>query len=311
MLLPRAPSRLHIVMANSQGFPLGECLTIQFGLTAGTVFPPAGTFSVTGVAAKALDGTGLTGITAAPLSVAAGTGGVTNTPAVAPLVLTTGTVTGFGSVFVDGVEFQTDATTHRRRLDLSSADLPGDDRSIFSVGMVVSVQHRQGSSKATKVEFVNNLEGPVTHATATGCTILGIPVNFGANTVIKPDSSALVDGAIAAVSGVPDASGAIPATFIDVKPAASTNEFELKGFVSSLDTANKTFSIGAGQGSTSTKSVSFATAVIDSSIAGGLADGLFVEVKTDLDGCSDSIKPIKATTVKAGTKSRIEPELEL
>ena len=236
-------------------------------------------------------------------------GGATSTITTDPPVLTTGTVTGFGSIFVDGVEFQTDATTHRRRRDQGKVDLPGDDRTVFSLGMVVHVQHRRGSNRATKIDFINNLEGPASNVTATGFSILGVPILIGANTVIKPDNTALVNGAVAEVSGVPNASGAIPATFVEVKQAAAANsQFEIKGFISNLDPVNKTFSIGAVFGSTDTIPVSFATAVVDNSIVGGLANGLFVEVKTDLAG--SSVSPISALKVELGLKGEIEVELE-
>jgi hypothetical protein len=62
------PAQLHIIIANALGFPLGEFVTIQFDLTIGATFPAANAFSVTNFFAKGLDGTGLSGITAAPVS---------------------------------------------------------------------------------------------------------------------------------------------------------------------------------------------------------------------------------------------------
>jgi len=240
--------------------------------------------------------------------VSCGGGGDAGTSPASTSLITTGVVTGFGSVFVDGVEFTTDATTKRRHLDDGATDAGSDDRLVFSQGMVVSVQHQPGSNKALKIDFVNNLEGPVTNATASGCTILGVPVTIGANTVIKPNAAALVNGAIAEVSGRPDASGAIPATFIELKPAGTKNVFQIKGIVSNIDTVNKTFKIGTVQGAASNVTVSFASAVLDSSVAGGLTNGMFAEVKTDLAGAATT--PIKATKVEAGLKSEVEVELE-
>jgi len=223
-------------------------------------------------------------------------------------VITTGVVTGFGSIIVDGVEFATDTTTKRRHLDDGAGDAGSDDRQVFSEGMVVSVHHQPGSNKATKIDFVNNMEGPVFNVNAAGFTVMGVPVSISAKTVIKPNSAALVDGVIAEVSGVPDATGAIPATFIELKPAGTKDVFEIKGIVSNLDAVNKTFSIGTVQGATSTVSVSFATAVLDNSMAGGLANGMFAEVKTNLAGSATS--PITATKVEAGLKSEVEVETE-
>jgi hypothetical protein len=64
------PAQLHIVMANAPGFSPGEFATVQFDLAAGTALPTADAFTVAGFAAKGADGLGLSGITAAPASVA-------------------------------------------------------------------------------------------------------------------------------------------------------------------------------------------------------------------------------------------------
>ena len=64
------PAQLHIVMANVPGFSVGEFATVQFDLATGTALPAADAFTVTGCIAKGLDGLGLSGITAAPASVA-------------------------------------------------------------------------------------------------------------------------------------------------------------------------------------------------------------------------------------------------
>jgi len=222
-------------------------------------------------------------------------------------VITTGVVTGFGSVFVNGVEFQTDAATHRRHRDDGPGDAGSNDQQVFSQGMVVSVQHREGSNKASKIEFVNNLEGPVANLTATGCTVMGVPVTISPTTV--KTGAALANGAIVEVSGVPDATGAIPATFISAQPAGAKNVFQIKGIVSNLDTVGKTCKIAATPGAANAVTVNFATAVLDANIAGGLANGMFVEVKTDLAGSATS--PITATKVEAGLKAEVEVEIEI
>jgi hypothetical protein len=67
-----APGKVVISMINPNGFGAGECMTIDFKLETGAAFPVnASAFSMTGVAAKALDGTPITGVTAAPTSLAA------------------------------------------------------------------------------------------------------------------------------------------------------------------------------------------------------------------------------------------------
>jgi hypothetical protein len=65
------PGKLTISMINATGFGPGECITVDFALTKGSNFPKATDFGVTGVAAKGLDSAPLSGITAAPSSLAA------------------------------------------------------------------------------------------------------------------------------------------------------------------------------------------------------------------------------------------------
>jgi len=63
------PAQLHILLINAEGFGLGEFATIRFEVEGGSFPAGVNTFFVTGFAAKGLDGTPLSGITAAPASV--------------------------------------------------------------------------------------------------------------------------------------------------------------------------------------------------------------------------------------------------
>ena len=63
------PAKLHIVMANVPGFNVGEFASVRFDLATGTALPTAAAFTMSSFFAKGLDGLGLGGITAAPISV--------------------------------------------------------------------------------------------------------------------------------------------------------------------------------------------------------------------------------------------------
>jgi hypothetical protein len=65
-----ATSQLHIVMANVSGFGVGEFATVNFDLATGTALPVADAFSVMSCVARGGDGAVLSGVTAAPASVA-------------------------------------------------------------------------------------------------------------------------------------------------------------------------------------------------------------------------------------------------
>jgi hypothetical protein len=63
------PANLHIAIINVSGFGLGEFAMVRFGLATGAGLPASDAFAVTNFSAKALDGSGLGGVTAAPPSV--------------------------------------------------------------------------------------------------------------------------------------------------------------------------------------------------------------------------------------------------
>lgn len=62
-------SQLHIALINTAGFGAGEFVKIKFDLTAGAAFPTTNDFTIADFSARALDGSTLSGVTAAPLSV--------------------------------------------------------------------------------------------------------------------------------------------------------------------------------------------------------------------------------------------------
>jgi hypothetical protein len=65
------PGRLQLNLINAAGFGLGEFATIKFDIATGSSFPAgAGAFQLSGFTPVALNGTVLSGITAAPLSLA-------------------------------------------------------------------------------------------------------------------------------------------------------------------------------------------------------------------------------------------------
>ncbi len=192
----------------------------------------------------------------------------------------TGAIIAFGSVIVNGVEFQTNDNTVRRRLDVSPDNIQGLDNEVFHVGMVVRVHHEAGDNTALRIDFQDDIEGPVANLNqAAGTfTVLGQPVAFNDNTnFLFGPGATLTDNAIVEISGLYDADGVLHATFVEVEPPGSKTVFEIKGFVSNLTAS--TFTIGPRPGA-GTITVDYATALLKDLPPGGLADGLFVEVKT-------------------------------
>ncbi len=209
-----------------------------------------------------------------------------------------GKITGFGSVIVNGVEFETQgATIIKDGINVAVVNSL-EDREHLRVGMIVTVHatfNRDGTTgTASSIEFKDNLEGPVAGVNTQsqtfvvlgqtvivdGATILEDKVN---NTVVEKDVTKILDTLalaidnIVEVSGFVEADGSIRATYIELKdkvftPNTPEEEIELKGSISNLNNDIKTFTLGA-------LTVNFSN-VKPENMPGGLSDGLFVEVKS-------------------------------
>lgn len=189
-------------------------------------------------------------------------GGIGGTSAVV------GPITGFGSVIVGGIEFDTDT---------ASVTIDGSPAAVdeLKLGMVATVRGvvepggRRGI--ATSVIADDLLQGPIEtiDAGAGSFTALRQIVLTDASTVFDPLPLAdLEPGDVVLVGGFLDAQGRVRATRIELR--TTDLELELKGFIQSLDPVARTFRINA-------LLVDFADAEVERA-PDGLQDGLFVEV---------------------------------
>jgi hypothetical protein len=204
--------------------------------------------------------------------------------------VSSGSVTGFGSVFVNGVEFETDSST----FDVDGVSGTQDD---LAIGMIVQVSgsiNADGiTGDATSITYDDQLQGPVTGLTAPDAD--GITRSFtvlGTNVIIDSGSTSFdLDSDLPAstvfgfdtisednnveVSGFFDSSGNLVATRVELKDITFDNSsiVEIKGTISAL--SGNTFSLG-------NLSVDASSATLDD-LPNGLQDGLFVEVKGTLD----------------------------
>lgn len=225
--------------------------------------------------------------TALALTACGGGGGSSGTVSGASTT-TVGPITGFGSIFVNGVEFQTPSASVV--VDKTSGSVAN-----LKVGMMVTVQgsvNANGSSgTASTIQYSNELEGAViSNSIATGqstgtLNIMGQQVSVTATTVFESDVAGIasvdqiVAGNIVEVSGYSAGTGSIEATRIEVKAAdlasfiaATHDPIEVKGVISGLDSSTSSFTLGS-------MVVDYSGATLDG-LPNGLANVLYVEVKS-------------------------------
>jgi hypothetical protein len=178
---------------------------------------------------------------AAALFIAGCGGGTGGTGATSSTRATSfGTITAFGSVFVNGVEFGTSGATIVRD-DVPAAE--GDLR----VGMVVTVRgSRTGSSgSATRIDVDDAVKGFVEAIATDGnhWTVMGQSVLVDDQTRFENNTVPGVNQ-FAEVHGLVSGNGVIAATFIDKKNGPPFPAFAVKGFVENHNDVSKTFQIG-------------------------------------------------------------------
>lgn len=154
-----------------------------------------------------------------------------------------GEITGFGSVFVNGIELDTDSSM------ISTDDNDNDSESGLSVGMRVRVVARLGQDResgiASFISYRAHIEGPVTliNLPESELVILGQVVNVDELTYFEGTAfDSLQIGDFVEVSAVESTDGLL-ATRIELVPAAES-EYRLRGVVSSLDETLQEFTIG-------------------------------------------------------------------
>ena len=204
------------------------------------------------------------------------TGGITRTgDAVA-----VGPITGFGSIWVNGVEYDTSTATFIRD------DNPSANEDNFKVGETVlvkgTIRDDNTGAVALEVEFEDAVEGPVSSVDEAAGTfvVLGQTVRVVATTSFDDNCSGGLAGLTAyaqvEVSGSADGNGVIEATRVECKTQADVGPndlWEVNGTVSNLNPGGAmTFQINA-------LVVDYSSATLDNFPGGVISAGDPVEAK--------------------------------
>ena len=216
--------------------------------------------------------------------------------------IASGTITAFGSIFVNGIEFfdVSNATCIIDGVNRSGANCQAD----LQLGMVVEVNgsfdSATGSGSAVQVVYDDDVDGPVNGI---------VPVNPGPadvirtftvlNTSVQIDSAStkfsgakgfnnLADNDVVEISGFFDNAGILHATYVNTKNAAFVNDstlVEVKGNVSGVtpasgaSAAGDTFVVTALNGATLNIVLGASGADLSDVPGGAVQNNMFVEVR--------------------------------
>jgi hypothetical protein len=196
--------------------------------------------------------------------------------------ITTGTVTGFGSVFVNGVEFETSGTS----FDVD--DVAGASEDDLGIGMVVTVigtvNDNGLTGTADSIEYDEEIEGPIASTPAEDPNMVTkifdvfdvtVEVDRNITVFVGTDYDSLAKNDIVEVSGFFDELGNLSATRLEKEGVlGAASEVEVKGTVSGCDgNCTDSFTLGS-------LAITYDGFTVLEDIPGDVvADGQFVEVK--------------------------------
>ena len=214
--------------------------------------------------------------TAGLLTACGGGGASTATPNATTTTLKSGTISGLGSIIVNGVRYET----------VGSQVLDADDGSTaittpLRMGMTVSVE--QSSTDlvtqrpiAGKILVQSGIIG-VASSTSSTLTVAGMPITTNASTILLDTTGAVITNLATLnnqnveVYGLPQADGSFLATLVEAKTSALN--VQVVGTVQSIDATAKTLVLGT---TAAPITVSYASITPPS----GLAIGTVIVAKT-------------------------------
>ena len=218
-----------------------------------------------------------------------------------------GVITQFGSIFVNGVEYDTSNAV----IVVNGVLATEDD---LGVGMVVFIQgtvNEDGVTGVAEVVIVDdNLKGPISEITsatdesgalldARQITVLGIDVVIERTGTVFEDTTfeSLSAGDFLEIYGFAESGNNIRATRVERENfVAGVTKVEVYGAVNALDTTAETFMLG-------NYTVNYSAAIFDDIDESTFADGLLVEVKGTLasaDALSIDATKIEPTGIDGG-----------
>ena len=197
---------------------------------------------------------------------------------------TSGTISGLGSIIVNGIRYNNDSATVVSRDDGTTFGQP------LKVGMVVSIQgssvtpatttNGTATATATKISCGSEWQGPVSSVGASSFTMLGLTVDVLASTVFEDEDggnatqlTGLTTSHFVEVHGYVDqTTGHLQATHVEASTTPPT-QYKLSGVVNNFSAVNQTFKLG-----TTAQPSSQISWDSNTSVPTSWSDGVFVRV---------------------------------
>jgi hypothetical protein len=203
--------------------------------------------------------------------------------------ISSGTITGFGSVFVNGVKFNTDNATVTRGDDIVNSERD------LEIGMIVRVEGDIQNRVASSISFEEDVKGPADGVVVGGILkVMGQTVITDLSTVLDEDLvlGDINAGDILEISGLRNVDDDIVASFIEKKAnPADVRRYSVIGNVRELNTGAKTFKIDD-------LLVDYSTAIVNDFTSGDPVEGQLVEVKDDLKSYLGGMFTLSASKVE-------------
>ena len=170
-------------------------------------------------------------------------------------IISSGSITAFGSVFVNGTEFDTSNAT----IIINGEEIGFGDEFVLAyldIGRIVTVTGTEDPNDATfvanEVNYSDSVNGPIesihdVDATTKEIVVLGQNVVINAITKLKGTTfDTLVLNDFVVVSGLPDDTGTVRGTFLEKTGTFIPGSMvEVTGFILNLDTGKKTFEMNS------------------------------------------------------------------
>lgn len=216
-----------------------------------------------------------------------------------PTVGTTGVITGFGSVIVNGVHYSTSSAT------VSTDDKDSGTENDLAVGMVVDVAGTLSSDgtsgTASSIRYAAHVEGPISliDLAANQLTVLGQVIDFDDLTVFEGVTAATLNiNDRVEISGYYKNPGQFYASRIE-RDSKPSQLLKVYGVVAELNTTAQTFKLGS-------QLIDYSKARLDDFGSQQLANGQTVKVKgSSVDANS---KALLATEIDLKTKPTSQPD---